>query len=88
MRLQSDVAQLRRELGQLKEQLHKEQKLHKSLEQQLRQVQHAQLARHVKQQEHWQLAAVQVHQNKILQASPVQVHWALLMTLIISGKYE
>lgn len=71
MRLQSDVAQLQRELHALHERLQAEHKLQQSLEQQLREVQRARLAD--SQAGQWQLGAVKLYTNRIVQAAPVGV---------------
>lgn len=72
MRLQSDAAQLQRELHQLQSQLQAERRTQQSLEQQLREVQRARLA-HNASQSGWQLGAVQLYHNRVVQATPVRV---------------
>lgn len=77
MRLQSDAAQLQRELHQLQGQLQAERRHQQSLEQELRQVQRARLA-HSAGQSGWQLGAVQLYHNRVVQATPVRVSaWTL-----------
>lgn len=77
MRLQSDAAQLQRELHQLQSQLQAERSTQQSLEQQLREVQRARLA-HNASQSGWQLGAVQLYHNRVVQATPVKVSGLLL----------
>lgn len=72
MRLQSDAAQLQRELHQLQGQLQAERRHQQSHEQELRQVQRARLA-HSAGQSGWQLGAVQLYHNRVVQATPVRV---------------
>lgn len=72
MRLQSDAAQLQREMHQLQSQLQAEKRLQQSIEQQLRETQRARLA-HNANQTGWQLGAVQMYHNRVVQAAPVRV---------------
>jgi hypothetical protein len=71
MRLQSDAAQLKRELAAAQESLRLERRYQQSLEQELRQVQRARLAN--SQSGQWQLGAVQLYHNRVVQAAPVRV---------------
>ena len=71
MRLQSDVAQLQRELQQLQHSLKAERSLQQSLEQQLREVSRARTAN--SQSGQWQLGAVKQYHNMIVQSAPVRV---------------
>lgn len=76
MRLQSDAAQLRQELAAAQESLRLERRYQQSLEQELRQVQRARLAN--SQSGQWQLGAVQLYHNRVVQAAPVRVSlWCL-----------
>jgi hypothetical protein len=72
MRLQSDAAQLQREMQQLQSQLQAEKRLQQSIEQQLRETQRALLVYDAN-QTGWQLGAVQLYHNRVLQAAPVRV---------------
>lgn len=78
MRLQSDAAQLQREIQQLQTQLHAERRLQQSVEQQLRDTQRARLAHSANQSGQWQLGAVQLYHNRVVQAAPVRVSGSLL----------
>jgi hypothetical protein len=71
MRLQSDAAQLRQEVAAAQESLRSERRYQQSLEQELRQVQRARLAN--SQSGQWQLGAVQLYHNRVVQAAPVRV---------------
>jgi hypothetical protein len=73
MRLQSDAAQLQRELHELQDRMHAERKLQQSLDQQLRDVRRARLASDANATRQWQLGAVQLYHNRVVQAAPVQV---------------
>lgn len=72
MRLQSDAVQLQRELHHLHEQMRAERKLQQSIEQQLRELHRTRLARNASQAGQWQLGAVQLYHNKVVQAAPVR----------------
>jgi predicted nucleic acid-binding Zn-ribbon protein len=72
MRLQSDAAQLQREIHQLQSQLQAEKRVQQSIEQDLRKMQRARLA-HNANQTGWQLGAVQLYHNRVVQAAPVRV---------------
>lgn len=77
MRLQSDAAQLQRELHQLQGQLQAERRTQQSLDQQLWELQRARLA-HNASQSGWQLGAVQLYHNRVVQATPVTVEAKLV----------
>lgn len=73
MRLQSDAAQLQREIEQMHNQFNSERRLQQSLERQLRDTQRARLANSTNQSGQWQLGAVQLYHNRVVQAAPVRV---------------
>lgn len=85
MRLQSDSAQLQREIVQLQHQLHAESKTQQSLEQQLRDCQRARLAGSASLAGQWQLGAVQLYHNRVVQAAPVRVSASSLLSWLILG---
>jgi translation initiation factor 2B subunit (eIF-2B alpha/beta/delta family) len=76
MRLQSDAAQLRQEVAAAQESLRSERRYQQSLEQELRQVQRARLAN--SQSGQWQLGAVQLYHNRVVQAAPVRLEAKLM----------
>jgi hypothetical protein len=80
MRLQSDAAQLQRELADMQARLKREHTSQRQLAQQLQRLQHAHAASRAVDSMQWQLSAVKLYHNAVVQAArvPRNAHVAAL----------